>query len=41
MVHRVLRSGGGVESVDQHDGLGGAGGVAALLRYPFRRHGGR
>jgi peptide subunit release factor 1 (eRF1) len=36
MVRRVLATGGEVESVTAHDGLGRAGGVAALLRYPAR-----
>ena len=36
MVQRVLAAGGDVGSVDVHAGLGRAGGVAALLRYPSR-----
>ena len=41
MIRSVLRSGGAVESVDQHRALGETGGVAASLRYPFPRQGGR
>ncbi len=33
LVHRVLFTGGGVETVDSHAGLGRVGGVAAQLRY--------
>jgi hypothetical protein len=36
MVRRVLASGGDVASIEVHAGLGRAGGVAALLRYPPR-----
>jgi hypothetical protein len=36
MVQRVLAASGDVASVDTHAGLGRAGGVAALLRYPAR-----
>jgi peptide subunit release factor 1 (eRF1) len=34
LVQRVLTTGGSVETVETHAGLGRAGGVAALLRYP-------
>ena len=33
MIHRTLRAGGTIESVEHHEALGKAGGVAALLRY--------
>jgi protein required for attachment to host cells len=36
MVRRVLAAGGDVASIEVHAGLGRAGGVAALLRYPPR-----
>jgi hypothetical protein len=35
LVDRVLGSGGEVEVVEAHEGLGGVGGVAARLRYPL------
>jgi peptide subunit release factor 1 (eRF1) len=35
LVDRVLGSGGEVEVVEGHEGLGGVGGVAARLRYPL------
>jgi peptide subunit release factor 1 (eRF1) len=36
MVQRVLAAGGDIAIVDVHAGLGRAGGIAALLRYPSR-----
>jgi peptide subunit release factor 1 (eRF1) len=35
LVHRVLATGGTVETVETHQGLAAVGGVAALLRYPL------
>lgn len=35
LVDRVLAAGGEVETIASHPGLGGVGGVAALLRYPL------